>query len=782
MKQICWNDNWTFEMNQGGETAVSLPHDASQAVGRTEDGISGTGGAFFNGGAYTYKKTFTVPDSWDGKSVTIELEGVYPDATVFLDDKELGACTYGYLGYFFEFPEMAAGETHTVSVHVDDTKRPNSRWYPGAGMYRPVRVYVGDQIHILPEGIRVETLSTNPAEIEVRTEFAGKAGKVAVQINKDDTLVTEGEGKSVRLSVPEAKLWSAEHPDLYTCVVTLLDEAGNERDSASVSFGIRKVTWSPKGFFVNGEETLLKGGCLHHDHGVVGARALLESEYRRVKKLKEFGFNAIRSSHNPASKALLTACDELGMYVMDEGWDMWYQSKTPYDYATKFMDHWRLDMEAMISKDYNHPSVVMYSIGNEVTEPAEEKGNALAHEIADAFRAADPTRAVTAGINITLVAMMKMGINMTEMNDEAAKERSKDVNSTKYNEMAQENAERMNQAAATDGADALTADLFSALDIAGYNYAASRYPIEGEKHPERVVVGSETYAYKLAENWEMVEKYPYLIGDFMWTAWDYIGENGIGAWTWEEDGASFFKGYPWLLGDSGAIDILGQDNAEAGHAAVIWGAKPIYVGVVPANHPGEELKKAMWRGTNARPFWSYKNCEGNPTQVEVYGTGKEAGLTLNGKDLGRKELVRKKAVFDVLYEPGELKAVLYDEAGNVLAGQALTSADADTRIRLTAEPKNTKDDIYYIDVELVGANGVLECNADETLTVSVSGGELLGFGSANPKTPENFKDGKYTTYYGQSQAVLKKTDAKMTITVCGETLSKQELVIGEATA
>ena len=789
MRKITWHDGWQFRVNGGEWTDVTVPHDASQVMGRCADAPSGTGGAFYRGGVYEYRRTFVLTEEECAGSLILELEGVYPRAEVRLNDRPIGTCEYGYLGYFFEMKGMEADSENELTVRIDDTNRPDSRWYSGAGLYRPVHLHAGSRAYIPPEGIRVRTISTEPAEVEVtvqavydRSSACGQgapAGREAaadgagclpeafgsrIRIKKDGMTVAQADTASLlpaaRLRIPEAELWDAGHPELYECEVTLLDPAGEAVDTAEVRFGIREIAWSPKGFFINGKETLLRGGCVHHDNGVIGARSCRESEYRKIRRLKEFGFNAIRSAHNPASKALLEACDELGMYVMDEGWDMWYSHKTPHDYAERFMEYWHRDVRAIISRDYNHPSVVMYSIGNEVTEPAEEAGVALAKEIADAFRAEDPTRAVTAGINITLIAMQAMGINLTMMDDEAAKARSKkQVTSTEFNEMAQGNAARMNQAAASEQADALTADLFTALDIAGYNYADSRYPTEGEKHPERIVVGSETYAWKLYENWEMVKKYPYLIGDFMWTSWDYIGENGIGAWSWEEDGASFYKGYPWKLGDTGAIDILGNDNAEAGYAAVIWGAQDIYVGVVPVCHDLERLCRAMWRGTNAIPHWSWRGCEGRPAQVEVYGSGSSAVLFINGREAGREPLRDKRAVFTVPYESGELRAVICDEQGVTLAEKTLRSADGQRQLRLQREEKLTDDGLVYIDVDIVGSNGEIECNTDETVRVTVEGGELLGFGSANPKTAEEFPDGSYTTRYGRALAAVRRTAA-----------------------
>jgi len=276
----------------------------------------------------------------------------------------------------------------------------------------------------------------------------------------------------------------------------------------------------------------------------------------------------------------------------------------------------------------------------------------------------------------------------------------------------------------------------------------------------------------------MAAQYPYLIGDFMWTAWDYIGENGIGAWTWEEDGASFYKGYPWKLGDTGAIDLLGNDTAEAGQAAVIWGAKDIYVGVVPVNHEGQQLSKAMWRGTNALPHWSYRGCDGQEAQVEVYGGDNAAAarLFVNGKACGQAAMKEQKAVFRIPYESGELRAEVLDAGGAVLASQTLRSADGNERLRLTKEVSRTDEDIFFIDIDVIGDNGEIECNLDQKITVEVEGGELLGFGSANPKTAEEFSDGVYTTWYGRSLAVVRRTAKVTKVKASGEISGSAEVI------
>ncbi|MCC8102747.1 MAG: DUF4982 domain-containing protein [Clostridiales bacterium] len=513
--------------------------------------------------------------------------------------------------------------------------------------------------------------------------------------------------------------------------------------------------------FINGQQTLLKGGCVHHDHGILGARTFDISEYRRIRRLKEFGFNAIRSVHNPLSRAALDACDELGMYVMDEAWDTWTNTKSKYDHGVNFLDNYQNDLELMVAKDYNHPCVILYSIGNEVTEPVKPEGADFGKKLVAAVKALDTTRPVTAGINLTLMFLASLKNNPLDTAAEGSDhaESQKKMGSTAYNKMVMGNGKKMTRAAGNFLIAGKSGPILDALDICGYNYAVSRYKKDRKK---RIIVGSETYCYELGEVWPLVEKYPHLIGDFMWTAWDYIGEVGIGSWSYAGDSA-FDKQYPWLLADTGALDILGNDNAEAGLAAVVWGArnKP-YIAVTPANHPGVTPVMAMWRGSNAIPYWSWQGCDGNAVDVEVYSRAPEVELFINGSSIGKEKTRDFKAVFHTAYAAGEVKVAAWHEDGTK-SESVLHSAAGETAIRVTRE---NSGDIVYLAVDLTGANGEIECNADRKLTVSVEGGELLAFGSANPCTEESFLSGSYTTYYGRAQAVV-RADAGCRVTVTG---------------
>ena len=251
-----------------------------------------------------------------------------------------------------ELSGLRYGAENTLTVVADNSELPNSRWYTGSGIYRPVWLYVGEAARIVHQGVRVTTLSTAPACVRVETRAT--RGEIAVEILDGGSVVAEGSGAACEIEIPDAKLWSDEAPYLYTCRVTLTDN-GRVADTVEEKFGVRIIEWSNRGLFINGRETLLRGGCVHHDNGILGAATYDESEWRRVRILKEAGFNAIRSAHNPASRAMLEACDHYGMYVMDETFDMWYNRKTKCDYGLDFNACWAEDTAAMVCRDYNHP-------------------------------------------------------------------------------------------------------------------------------------------------------------------------------------------------------------------------------------------------------------------------------------------------------------------------------------------------------------------------------------------------------------------------------------------
>lgn len=768
MKKINFNDNWIFQKcGTEDKRTINLPHDAMLEEKRGPECPSGSGSAYFAGGKYVYEKFFDVPEEWRTKCILLQFEGVYRKAEVYLNDRLITKCMYGYLPFWADLSDyLLFGKENRIRVVADNQDTPNSRWYTGAGIYRSVWIWTGNRVHIEPEGVRITTVSYEPAVISVEVEKAGdrEQTETAVEILDNGKVIASAAGTGCKITIPQASLWNAEQPYLYQCRVTL-KEKDVIKDEIVENFGIRKIEWSTKGLFINGKETLLKGGCIHHDNGLLGARSYRKAEERKVKKLKEWGFNATRSAHNPANPALLEACDKLGMYVLDETWDMWYKSKTEHDYAKDFMECYEDDMKAIVARDYNHPSVIMYSIGNELTEPADAEGVEFAKKLVEAMHKRDSTRPVTCGLNLTLVMMSAMHKQGQKDVTEEVSQEEKEINSTVFNETVANFGKTMCLAANRPEIEQLSTPCLDLMDIAGYNYATGRYQMEGELHPDRILVGSETMPQDISENWNMVEKLPYLIGDFMWTSWDYLGEAGVGAWSYDECCTGFNKPYPWLLAEAGVLDILGNDTAEAGLAAVVFEKRTTpYIGVRPVNHPGEMPAKAPWRGTNAIPAWSWRGCGGNKAEIDVFAEADEIELRLNEKVIGKKHVINHAAYFETIYEPGKLEAVAYKD-GKEAGRSFLKSAEGTLQIKIEAEGKVTAGEIAFIHIDICGENGVVEANADAKLSVDVRGGRLLAFGSANPRTEESYLANTFTTYYGHSMAIVQVEDAGQ-LTVC----------------
>ena len=751
MKKESFNNGWVFQ-TEDQCISVTLPHDAMIHQSRRPDAPSGSAQAYFPGGKYVYEKRFVRPDA---EHVVFQFEGVYKNARVLINDREAGSSAYGYIPFFVHADEFLTEGENTLRVECENLDQPDSRWYTGAGIYRPVWLWTGNGDILEPETVRVTTLSINPAVIRVQS---AKAAHISI-LDGEKEIACES-GTDTRLEIPDAKLWDADTPHLYTC------RAFTDTDEDHFLFGIRTVSKDREGLKINGKKVLLRGGCIHQDSGIVGAAAYDELEWRRARMLKEAGFNAVRSAHNPANRALLDACDALGMYVMDESWDMWYNHKNRFDYAGSWRKNWKKDLEAMVSRDFNHPSVILYSIGNEVSEPAREEGIRITGEMTDFLHELDAGRLVTAGLNLMIIKSASKGKGVYKEDgsgrDDSADKKMGGMNSTMFNLITNIVGTGMNKAANGAAADRVTSPSLDLLDVAGYNYASGRYPGEGKLHPDRLVVGSETFPQDIAKNWRMVEKYPWLCGDFMWTAWDYLGEAGIGAWAYTPDGKGFNKPYPWLLADTGAMDILGNPTGELFLAQAVWNTgKKVQLAVQPANHRGVKPAKAVWRGTNAIPSWSWKGCEGNPVIAEVYADASYAVLALNGKVIGKKRIRDCRAVFKLKYMPGTLAAAVYDEEDRLVGKDRLVSAEDKTYpVVMTDREAIAAGEVFSADISVRDSRGIIESAADQKLTVEVEGGELLGFGSANPRTEERFDSGVYTTYYGRSMAVIRAGEAE----------------------
>lgn len=745
-----FNKNWILTDSKGGSRKVDLPYDAMIREKRKDDCINGINSGYYPGGRYTYSKEFEVSEDEMQKVIIVHFECVYQNCIVTVNDREVARHRYGYSCFDADISEAVTAGKNRISVTADNSLEPNCRWYSGSGIFRDVTLKVLDEDYI--DSLHVETVSYDPAVIDI-TASTVKGSPVYAEISFEGVRVHEG--PAGRIALEDAKLWDEDHPDLYDIRVY---SAGDERN---LRYGIRKLEWSAdKGLRINGREVLLRGGCIHHDHGVIGANEYYDSEYRRIKILKENGFNAVRMAHNQASEITLRVCDELGMYMMNEAFDGWYIPKTYHDYSRYFNECWRDDLRSMVESSYNHSCVIMYSIGNEVSETVSERGIRTCGELKEYVKELDCTRPVTAGINVLLNVYSNMGLGVyrdkgeyrAEPLEKTKRYREKKTGSAFFNMMAQKLGSLMFYMSKGKKGDRASRGAADNLDILGLNYASSRYDDDAKAYPDRIMVGSETMAGNLPYNWERVKKYPQLIGDFVWSAWDYIGEACIGDWSY-----SSYKGLPLLAGQ-GMIDITGKPLAAMAFLETVWGRrdKP-YIAVRPLNHADEEPHKGSWQFTNAIDSYSWRPYEGKNCIAEVYSEGSYVILSLNGREIGKKPLRDYKALFRFTYVPGELHASAYSADGKLLSENTLSTGGEETVLTVKSDKEKIHpDELCYIEIEFTDKEGKLKPYIEVPVKIETDGAiELIGFGSALCKTDENFTENVHTSYRGRALAVVK---------------------------
>ncbi len=751
------NKDWKFRKDSSEEyITTDLPHDAMINESRSANAPSKGACAYFSGGIYIYEKQLFIKNEWRDMKLALEFEGIYRNAKVYVNGKFAGERRYGYSDFYVYIEEYVDyGKENAVRIIADNSNTPNSRWYSGSGIYRPVHLCLIPFRHIEPDGVTITTIDYEQPKINVNVLHNGE--KVHIDILDGEETIASAVGDNTDIVLTGAKLWSAESPFVYTCRISL-ETNGKITDREDITFGIRKVEYNSSGIYINGKKTLLRGGCIHHDNGILGAAGYKEAEERKIKLLKEYGFNAIRSAHNPASKALLDACDRLGMYVMDEAFDMWYIHKNEFDYASDFEKDHETDLCSMITKDKNHPSVIMYSIGNEITEPHEPKGVETARQLVELCKKLDDTRPVTAGVNLLLLYMAAKDAKKDKNKSKKPSNKKEKKTSAFFNELASNIGRLMNLVSALPSVGTTSDPFLRELDICGYNYASARYKTDKKKNPQRLIVGSETMPYDIAKNWKRVNQTDGIAGDFMWTAIDYLGETGIGGWSTEA--LPFEKPYPWIVADCGALDIIGNPTGEAALAKTVWGCsnKPL-IFVRPVNNASKKVYKAAWRGTDSIPSWGWKGCKGNKATVEVYSNSSFVELYLNGKKAGKKAVKNCCAKFYIHYEPGTLKAVAFDKNGKITGKNSLSSPAGSINAVLKAEGNIKKNGISFIELSLEDESGNVESNHDVYFDIKVKNAQLLAFGSAVQKTEDRYSDGHFITHYGKALAVIKTSGA-----------------------
>ncbi|HEX7584422.1 MAG TPA: glycoside hydrolase family 2 TIM barrel-domain containing protein, partial [Prolixibacteraceae bacterium] len=697
---------------------VDLPHDWSiedlpvvagkKQIGpfsEDSEGKGSTGNVM--GGIGWYRKTFTLDQSAKNKKVQICFDGVYMECNVWLNGQHLGFHSYGYTPFFYDLTPFLKpnGEKNTLAVWVNNPGK-NSRWYSGSGIYRHVTMQITDLVNIpiwgtyitTPEvsadkaTVKVETtvnnITSEDVDVTVSTQILSPDG---VAVSQTESALKTISGKNTKieqlLEVKTPARWSVNSPKLYTAVNEIKFN-GKTVDKKTTTFGIRSIEFSAeKGFLLNSEHILLKGGCMHHDNGPLGSATIDRAEERRVELMKKFGFNAIRTSHNPPSAQFLDACDRLGVLVIDEAFDHWQRPKNPEDYSNYFDKNHQEDIEAMVLRDRNHPSVILWSIGNEIPERADSSGLKITKELSSIIKNLDKTRPVTEAI--------------CEFWDKKGRPWED------------------------------TAPAFALLDVGGYNYQWKRYEGDHEKFPQRMMVGTESVPKEAFENWQMVEKHPYVLGDFVWTAMDYLGESGIGHALISNDGKDLFSpGWPWYNSYCGDIDICGFKKPQSYFRDVVWKISNLEMAVHAPIPSGTKEIVSFWGWPDEQQSWNWAGNEGQKLQVNVYSNYPEVRLELNGKVIGTKTVstdTKLTATFEVPYEAGELKAIAFKD-GKEVETKLLKTTGKPSKIRLTAdrsELKASRNDLSYVTVEVIDEAGNLVPNANLPIQFKIEGaGEL----------------------------------------------------------
>lgn len=808
MLKTKFNDDWIFTKKNrhplegasaaGDLCAVSLPHDASVRTKRDPNELNGSGNGFFREEEYIYEKQFFMDETDMDKVVIIEFEGVYQNAFVYVNNSFAGKHPYGYGNFYVDVTKYLRAGENKIKVLVKNGV-PSGRWYTGGGIYRDVNIMKSDRLHLVPDGVQMTTSELEPdlavirSETEIQyqglgtreftlyTEILDENGQSVAEDRMSVTLSEGEKGKyRQRLDVADPEPWDEEHPCLYRYHTKII-ENGRVIDEENGTFGIRKLQLDSRhGLRVNGRTVKLRGGCIHHDHGIIGTADFYHAEDERIRKLKEAGFNAIRSSHYPASRRLLEACDKYGMYVMDEFSDVWTSCKVDYDYGMHMSEWWEYDLTNMIRKDYNHPCVILYSVGNEIPETGDRYDKQFGKKLADKVRELDNSRYTVECMSILLSMMNDLPKALEEMGADG------EVRPGEINELMTNLGDSMPRFVNCAFAGRLTDEASGQVDITGLNYGAGRYASDAKLHPNRIFVGSETYPPDLDVNWELVMKYPFVLGDFDWTAWDYLGETGIGKLDYnKKKGVSFYTPYPDKAAYCGDINLLGDLRPAAMWRKTVWGVSHgPYIAICPPQHYHDVLAKTGWIMTDASRSWNHKGYVGSPVKVEVYTDADEVELFINGRSVERKavgEIKKNIAYFDTVYEPGVIEAAAFKD-GNEIGRDCIRTADEDVEIEAVPDCDaipGDGSDICYIDLYLKDRDGNLNPEEVRKISVSVSGaGYLLGFGSADPGSEENYFDTAARTYEGRLRAAIRaEQTGEILVTFTGEDMESKTVKI-----
>ena len=730
-KQQLFDFGWQFTHN-GKTVTVDLPHDWDIYEGPVSGkGITGTGGGWFQAGKGEYRKTFKSPDA---EITKLHFEGVYQKTEVYVNGQKAGQHHYGYTPFTVDVTPYLYKDKrlNEVTVKVDNSDQPNCRWYSGSGIYRHVWLETMPALHIAENGVFVTTpeVSEQQARVQVEVTIANESqvdrnATVVVGAAQMMVAVAAGQTKTVSttLTVNNPRLWSPENPALSEINVQL-KENGKTIDNATTTYGIRSFSFdAERGFILNGKPVLINGACVHHDDGVLGSRAFDDAEIRKVRQMKQAGFNLIRTSHNPSTRAFLDACDSIGMLVIDEAFDGWRTQKNPYDYSTVIDSCFHNDIHAMVLRDRNHPSIISWSIGNEVIERKDIRVVYTARQMKAAILEKDATRPVTEAL--------------------CAWDRDWEI----YDPHAE------------------------VLDVVGYNYMIFKHASDHQRDPKRVIWQTESYPRDAFRNWAVVNDFPYVVGDMVWTGLDYLGESGIGRtyYKGEREGESWIEGGQpeWHGAPCGDVDITGWRKPISHYREMLWDKDtPLYMAVKEPNGYHGEIHTTMWSVWPTWESWTWPGWEGKPVDVEVYTHQPEVKLYLDDQLIGTKQVSRNtefKAVFSVPYKAGTLRA----EAGG--KSVTLKTAGEPARLRLTPDRTVMTADgqsLIYVVAEVVDKDGIPVPEAAIPCEATIKGaGTLLAFASADLKDTEPYTSPRAKTWKGRAMLVIRSTQKKGSVSV-----------------
>ena len=766
-----FDDNWKFYLGdvKGAEKPsfndkswrdIDLPHDwsieklsgqeAGKVVGPfSKESIGTTATGYVVGGTAWYRKTFTLNARENFSKTIINFDGVYMNFDVWVNGKFLGNHPYGYTAFNFDITGFLnpAGKPNIIAVKVKNEGK-NSRWYSGSGIYRHVWLIQKQAVHLASNGISittenisstdasvkvvaaVNTIKGKSASVKLLINMIGSDGKISQTAETQTKTIASGSDEFIQnIVIPQPKLWSDETPNLYTAEILVIAD-GAVSDKVTKIFGIRTIHFDAQtGFLLNGKKVLLKGGCLHHDNGFLGSATIDRAEERRVELMKAYGFNAIRTSHNPPSEQFLDACDRNGVLVLDEAFDMWEKPKNAQDYHLYFKDWWQKDIESMVLRDRNHPSVILWSIGNEINERADSVGYLFTKQLSDEVRRLDPTRPVTEAI--------------CGFWDHPGQKWS------------------------------TTAPAFASLDVGGYNYLWANYEPDHALFPSRIMMGTESFPAEIYDNWKQVEKNPYVIGDFVWTAMDYLGETACGNSSYgpKETMRVGLKPWPWFNAFCGDIDLCGFKKPQLLYRDVVWNNSKLEMMIHAPIPDGMKETVSYWGWPDESQSWNWAGNEGKMMDVRIFSSYQAIRLELNGKILAEQQIgdsAKLITSFKVPYEPGVLRAIALNN-GIEVASKEIRTTGVPAKIKLTADRSKIKadrNDLSYIKVEITDAQGNLVPNANIPVTFTVSGeGKIAGSGNACPTDMESFNNSVCKTYQGQALIILRPLKNKKSGTV-----------------